>query len=323
MNAILYKREAMIRSAIIAGTLFVVMLGHWATPTDTHAWHSVHVVLRKMFLVPVILAAIWFNLRGAVAVAVAITGFYLPHIFWQWAGQAYENLNQYSELATVWVISVLAGVLLQRERAALVSRARAHEGALIAMVNALDSREHDTQKHSLRVRAYASRLGKQLKLSKHDLHVLGQAALLHDVGKIGIPDNILLKPGSLSADEWQRMREHPEIGCRILQPVEFLSEAAQIVYAHHEKFDGTGYPRGLAGDAIPLGARIFAVVDVFDALMSARPYKQGMPYDAARQRIIEAGGSHFDPRMVAAFASIWSANGKRLLNEWTNCRRAA
>ncbi len=129
-------------------------------------------------------------------------------------------------------------------------------------------------------------------------------ALLHDVGKIGIPDDILLKPGSLSKIEWERMREHPRMGERILAPVPFLWKAARIVESHHEKFDGTGYPQGRAACGIPQGARIFAVVEVFDALTSEGPYRKPDSYDAARSLIKRESGKHFDPDVVAAFLRI-------------------
>jgi HD-GYP domain-containing protein (c-di-GMP phosphodiesterase class II) len=126
-------------------------------------------------------------------------------------------------------------------------------------------------------------------------------ALLHDIGKIGIPDAILGKPGPLTEAEWKVMHTHPEIGARILSGVPFLSEAAQIVLCHEERFDGSGYPRGLVGEAIPLGARLFAAIDTLDAITSDRPYRSDDSFDAARAEIVRRRGTQFDPVAVDAF----------------------
>ena len=128
--------------------------------------------------------------------------------------------------------------------------------------------------------------------------------LLHDIGKIGIPDAILLKPGPLTPEEWAIMRRHPEIGKQLVERIPFLRGAVPIVYAHHEKWDGTGYPRGLKGEYIPLGARIFMVVDAFDAITFDRPYSKAQPFEAAKAEIKRCSGKHFDPDVVAAFFRV-------------------
>jgi response regulator RpfG family c-di-GMP phosphodiesterase len=133
---------------------------------------------------------------------------------------------------------------------------------------------------------------------------LGRGVLLHDIGKIGISDSILLKPGPLTPEEWAIMRSHPEFGRQILERVPFLRDAIPVVYHHHERWDGTGYPLGLAGPAIPLGARIFALADAFDAMTFDRPYSKAIPMEAARERIREAAGTHFDPDVVATFLAM-------------------
>ncbi len=148
-----------------------------------------------------------------------------------------------------------------------------------------------------------------------DLERLAQGALLHDIGKIGIPDRILLKPGKLTEDEEQDMRRHPELGASLIGGVGFLRKARELVLAHHERFDGSGYPRGLAGQEIPIGARIFAVVDAFDALTTARPYRQPLPFSDVVDRIAMGSGTLFDPRVVEAFLGIhfrtWAAVASR------------
>jgi len=182
------------------------------------------------------------------------------------------------------------------------------------IVAALDAREHDTELHSLRVREYALRLGRKLGLDKRQMQILGQGSLLHDIGKIGTPDAILLKPGPLDDEQWRIMRQHPEIGRGVLLSVPFLRDAAEIVHSHHEHYDGSGYPRGLAAEQIPLGARIFAVVDVYDALSSDRPYRKKMSYGEVREEIKKGSGTHFDPRVVEAFMQISASQWNEIEN---------
>lgn len=175
---------------------------------------------------------------------------------------------------------------------------------LEALVTALDAREHETQAHSQRVREYALALAKVVGLKHDDLIQTGRGALLHDVGKIGVRDSILLKPGKLNEEEWVEMRKHPQIGYNILQSIEFLSPAAEIVLCHQERWDGAGYPNRLAGLDIPLGARIFAVVDTMDAMTSDRPYRKALSFEAAIAEIRSCAGAQFDPRITEAFLSI-------------------
>ena len=293
-----------LRIAALALGLLVITLGHWLIPVEPLGMHALHVVLRKLFLIPVIVAAVWFGLRGSLITAGVVTLFFLPHIWSGLTGDVSENLNQYGELVTVFSAAFVAGILVGHEKRALHEVAEVHEGALVSLVAALDAREHDTQTHSLRVRSYSLRIGKAMRLNRKDLAILGEGALLHDIGKIGVPDGILLKPGPLTAAEWQVVRKHPEIGRRILEEVPFLQQPAKIVGAHHEKYDGTGYPKGLAGDQIPLGARIFAVADAFDALTNDRPYHRGVADDEAKRTIEEGSGRHFDPRVVQSFLSL-------------------
>jgi HD-GYP domain-containing protein (c-di-GMP phosphodiesterase class II) len=141
-------------------------------------------------------------------------------------------------------------------------------------------------------------------LAESELTWIRRGAILHDVGKIGISDGILRKPGKLNDSEWEEMRRHPEMGYRMLEPIRFLRPALDIVLCHQERYDGSGYPRGLEGDSIPLGARIFAVVDTFDAMTSDRPYRAALSIDAAREEIRVWSGRQFDPRVVEAFLGI-------------------
>jgi putative nucleotidyltransferase with HDIG domain len=182
--------------------------------------------------------------------------------------------------------------------------ARASETTLEALVAALDARERETRAHSQRVAAFTVHLARRLGISGSRLEVIRRGALLHDVGKIGISDTILLKPAPLTEAEWEEMRRHPAIGHWILSGIEGLESASEIVLSHHERFDGRGYPRGLRGEAIPMGARIFSVVDSFDAIVSDRPYQRGQSFETARDEIIRNSGAQFDPAVVEAFCKV-------------------
>lgn len=187
---------------------------------------------------------------------------------------------------------------------ALSETAQAYESTLNALVAALDAREQETAGHSQRVVRFTLAIAERMGVTGAELEDVGRGALLHDIGKIGVSDAILLKPGPLNPDEWIEMRKHPEVGFQILASIPFLAKPAEVVLAHQERWDGTGYPHGLAGEAIPLGARIFAVADTLDAIVSDRPYRRGSPFADARAEIARCSGTQFDPAAVEAFLSI-------------------
>jgi HD-GYP domain-containing protein (c-di-GMP phosphodiesterase class II) len=147
-------------------------------------------------------------------------------------------------------------------------------------------------------------VAERMGIAEPELTWIRRGAILHDVGKIGVSDAVLRKPGKLDPREWEEMRRHPEMGHRMLQHIPFLQPALAIVFCHQERYDGKGYPRGLRGEAIPLGARIFAVVDTFDAMTSDRPYRAALSITAAREEIRRCGGTQFDPQVAEAFLSI-------------------
>ena len=179
-----------------------------------------------------------------------------------------------------------------------------YQQTLEALGAALDSRDVGTESHSRRVHGYSLALAREHGIPEDHLTDLAHGVLLHDIGKIGIPDAILLKPGTLTPDEWKVMRTHPEIGKRLIEKIPFLHGAIPVVWCHHEKWDGAGYPRGLAGEAIPLNARIFSVVDAFDAMTFDRPYSKAIPFEAAIAEIKRCAGAHFDPRVVESFLRV-------------------
>jgi PAS domain S-box-containing protein len=182
--------------------------------------------------------------------------------------------------------------------------AMAYDATIEGWSRALDMRDRETEGHTIRVTDMTLRLARVMGVSEEELVHMRRGALLHDIGKMGIPDNILLKPGPLTGEEWIVMRRHPEYAYELLSLVNYLRPALLIPYCHHEKWDGTGYPRGLREDAIPLAARLFAVVDVWDALRSERPYRQAWPAGKVRGYLLEQAGKHFDPQVLETFIKL-------------------
>lgn len=172
---------------------------------------------------------------------------------------------------------------------------------LEAFVNAIDAREHEVGNHSLRVTEFSLVIGNACGIQGRDLVGLYCGSLLHDIGKIGVPDQVLHKAGPLNAEEQAIMHKHPEIGYRIIGHIGYFAAAAEIIRTHHEHFDGSGYPQGLKGEEIPHGARVFAVADALDALTVTRPYRQAVSFDAAIEEILRASGASFDPAVVEGF----------------------
>jgi response regulator RpfG family c-di-GMP phosphodiesterase len=186
---------------------------------------------------------------------------------------------------------------------------------LDGLVSALDLRDSETQWHSRRVGLYARRLARELGVSGRELDDIERGATLHDLGKIGVRDAVLLKPGPLDEKEWAEMRRHPALGYEILKGIGFLEQARLIPLHHQERFDGTGYPQGLRGEEICLGARIFAIVDTYDAITSDRPYRKCRTYEVARQEIERCAGTQFDPGIVAVWLRISQAEWDAIREE--------
>lgn len=196
-------------------------------------------------------------------------------------------------------------------REALQRIESSYEETLRALAAAIDLRDSDTAGHSRRVCQYSLEIGRALGLSAEKLHVIAQGGYLHDIGKLGIPDSILLKPGPLTPDERQLMQQHVQIGFELVKGIPFLADAAEIILAHHERYDGSGYPRHLRADEIPLGARIFAVADTLDAITSDRPYRRASPFQVGLETVRRESGRQFAPEIVSIFLSIpegtWAA----------------
>ncbi|HNR37955.1 MAG TPA: response regulator [Acidobacteriota bacterium] len=189
-------------------------------------------------------------------------------------------------------------------RKALHDAERSFDNTIVAFALALEMREHETHEHSIRVRDYAMLLARRAGLAGSEIHNLSVGAILHDIGKIGVPDRILLKPGPLTPDEWTVMRQHPVIGARMIDRIDSLPGATHVVLSHHEWFDGSGYPHGLRQDRIPLEARLFAVADTLDAMTSDRPYRSALSFEEAYAEVGRNTERQFDPEIVRVFRDI-------------------
>jgi len=218
-----------------------------------------------------------------------------------------------SELRAARALADIAASAIQRQslheetRHAAVELSAAYETTIEGWSRALDLRDRETEGHTQRVTELTLRLARAAGIGEDELVHVRRGALLHDIGKMGVPDAILLKPGKLTDDEWVVMRQHPTFARDLLEPIEFLHPAIDIPFCHHEKWDGTGYPRGLRAEEIPFVARLFAVVDVWDALRSDRPYRKGWTEEATELHIKDASGTHFDPVAVELFLQVMHA----------------
>jgi len=198
----------------------------------------------------------------------------------------------------------LVAARTQQWKTALSDLEQSYDMMLEALGGALDAKDAETEDHSKRVTAFTIAIARKMGLSREEIRVIARGAFLHDIGKMAIPDKILNKPGKLTAEEMEEMKEHCYRGYKILSKIPFLGEAAEIVYAHQEHYDGSGYPRRLKGDEIPLGARIFSIADTLDAMTMDRPYRPAQSFQAAREEIKLWSGRQFDPKIVKVFLEM-------------------
>ena len=287
---------ARIAAAAILLVAITVVLS--SLPEKSSEWLRSREVIRKLYLCPILLTAMWFGARGAASSTMFATLVCGGLAGIAWPAEVSSQVVQVGDVAIFWLVGGLSAYFFEQQKIA-------NDNTLLALASALDAREHNTGVHSQRVADYTRRLA--LEMGVRDERMLDdfwRGALLHDVGKIGIPDNVLLKPGRLTEEEWVVMRNHPEKGAQMLRKIEFLRGPTEIVLSHHERYDGAGYPGKLKGDQIPLGARLFAVIDVYDALTTDRAYHTARSHTDALTKIREEMVTHFDPAIVAAFAKI-------------------
>lgn len=212
-----------------------------------------------------------------------------------------EWLDFFAALASQAAVAVDNAHLFENLQRAVMELAMAYDATIEGWSRALDLRDRETEGHTLRVTELTERLARSMGINEAEIVHIRRGALLHDIGKMSVPDAILLKPDKLTEEEWVIMRMHPTYAYQLLSPIAYLRPALHIPYCHHEKWDGTGYPRQLKGEQIPLAARLFAVVDVWDALLSDRPYRPAWPREQVLAYIRSQAGAHFDPQVVRTF----------------------
>jgi putative nucleotidyltransferase with HDIG domain len=301
--------------ALLAAAILILAALHSAVGVSTHPQHVIHVILRGLYLLPIIAGALWFGLRGGIWTALVVTAVYLVHIRISWSGQEMENANQFAMIGVYLLVGGVAGALVQardREQALrLAARRTAERSALIegisGLVAALGFRDEYTREHSERVSELAVAIGRRRGLSGDRLESLRLAGLMHDLGKIGIRDDILFKPESLTPAERVRIERHPGIAAEILHRIHGARDIAEIVVCHHERPDGSGYPRGLRGEQIPLEAGILRVADVYSALTDERSYKPALSSRDAANRMAEWGEGKLDLESFRALQSLLAA----------------
>ena len=248
------------------------------------------------------------NLRSGVFAPLALEGRPLGTFIVQSIGRVCEFTSDDVDLCRTVAhqisLAVANAMLFERAERRGAALGAAYDATLLGWSRALDMRDHDTAGHTERVAERAVQLAVEMGIPASELVHVRRGALLHDIGKICVPDAVLRKPGALSEEEWAIMRTHPIKARQMLEGIEYLESAADIPYSHHERWDGSGYPQGLSADDIPLLARLFAVVDVYDALTSERPYRPAWSREAALSHIRAQAGIHFDPVVVDAFFRV-------------------
>ena len=275
-----------------------------------------------------------FLLAGVVAIATrssyaprlrAVLGGNWYTVFYGWGAALFPAIHkQFNWVGLTWALAPMVGAqallvvfasrvkahtavrqqLLERIQQESARVERSYDATLVALTHALDARDRETEGHSRRVVEYTREIAALLGVKGNELTTLSHGALLHDIGKIGVPDAILHKPSELTEEEWEIMRRHPQLGAAIVEDIEVLKEARTIILHHHERWDGLGYPKGLRGNQIVLGARVFAVADAVDAITQDRPYRLALSLDRARVELQRNRGRQFDPDTVDAFLSI-------------------
>jgi len=206
----------------------------------------------------------------------------------------------------------MVGERTQQLRSALLQIERSYEYTLEALGAAIDLRDSETAGHLRCVAMYSTEIAKELDVAEHELKTIIRGAWLHDIGKLATPDAILLKPGALTQEEWRIMQRHAEIGYDLVKRIPFLAQAAEIILSHHERWDGSGYPRGLKARDIPLGARVFAVADTVDAMTSNRPYRSALSFEETEEEIRRGSGSRYDSQVANVFLSVRIENWKAM-----------
>ncbi len=302
------------RITVLLLSLVVITVLHFLTGISTSVEHVFHVMFRLAYFVPLMLGALWFGVRGGAWMAAACCLLLSAHIFISWSGNLGENMNQIALVVLFPFIGIGGGIFVDREHAEHEQRRKqekyAERRAVIQSISslsaALNAKDSCTREHSEAVAALAVQIGTELCLSEESLDLLHLAGITHDIGKIGLKDDVLFKPSKVSAEEIEQIHRHPEVAAAILQPISGAERIAELVLCHHEHLDGSGYPRGLKSDEISLETRILTVADIYSALIEQRSYKQAMQSDDALAVLRSMSGAQVDTRVVQTLEHILS-----------------
>ena len=263
----------------------------------------VEIIYSYLYYIPIVFGAFFYGIAGGVMVS-SFAGLTYS-IFVSASGIPYNNSELFPGIASFILVGLLTGLLSSRLEKKVKQVPELYMGVVRSLALAVDEKDHYTRTHSENVTKYAVAIAKELGLARKEIQKIRRAAQLHDIGKIGIHDYILNKKSKLTDEEWKEIKLHPSKGAKILEPLNFLEETIGIIRHHHERHDGKGYPDNKEGDAIPLGARIIAVVDSFDAMTSDRPYRKAMGKKEAVKQLKKNSGSQFDPHAVEAFLRLF------------------
>lgn len=316
------ENTAQLRSEIIWSLL--IAAAHYLLPTDPHAFHGLHILLAGLFLVPVLQAAVAFELRGGLTAAAAVSALYLSHMLWSWRSSSMTNLDQFAMIGVYFVVGASAGYLVKTanfckwQRDEVIRRSRQTEmvQGLMGLLSALAARDADTLAHSRRVAELVVKIGSQMGFDHDGLARLRLAGLVHDIGKTGLSDDILFRNGALTEAQTVLMRNHVAIAVEMLRPIVGTEEIARIVSMHHECPDGSGYPHGLVGDAIIPEARALRVADVFVALTEPRPYHEPLESHAALAHMEPLIGVKLDAAAFGALRAVMRGpDGQAMLRD--------
>ena len=296
------------RLFLLVSSVVVLSVAHLVVGRTTHELHVIHVILQGLYIVPIIAAALWFGLRGSIVTTAVISISYSGYLWLFWRNRPMENVNQAAMIAVYWILGIVAGTLVNVEEREKTRRLHAEREAIIegiaGLSKALGFRDQYTREHSEHVSRLAVEIGKRFGMAQGKLDLLRLAGLVHDVGKIGIRDDILLKPDELSNEEQTVIRQHPQIAAEIIRPIHGAKEVAEIVLAHHECPDGSGYPSGRKGEEVPIEARILRVADVFSSLAEKRPYKPAVEPKRVMEIIRDMAGTKLDGPSVRVLQAL-------------------
>lgn len=302
------------RALFIATLVVVLTIAHFSAVNGAHSLRAIHLVLAGMYLVPIMAAALWFGVLGGIITAIAISLAYFAHMRISWPNQPAANAHQMAMIAIYWVSAGSSAVLVwfqERERRRhQIAEERSERTALIqgicGLLSALRARDEYTQQHSEHVADLAVEIAKRRGLPDDRIQIVRLAALVHDIGKIGIRDDVLLKPEELTEEERIRIKRHSALAAEILRPIHGAWEIADIVLAHHECPNGSGYPHGLKQRQIPIEAHIIHAADVFCSLTESRPYKEALPLAKVKEIMDEMAGTKLDTESVRLLKEIIS-----------------